>query len=119
MSKTVTKAPGKRRIRRVKLWPTEYTIHLDVRDDHTTALLRQILAQGEKLIMAAADLKAAVARIDIATSNIAADIQAIKAKIGTGMTDAEVAEVQAALDASAARLEALDAENPDGQPPTP
>ena len=61
------------------------------------------------------DLKAILARIDTATTNIAADISAIKAKIGTGMSDADVAEVQAGLEAAAARLEALDAENPEGQ----
>lgn len=61
------------------------------------------------------DLKAILARIDTATTNIAADLKAIKDKIGTGMSDADVAEVQAGLEAAAARLEALDAENPEGQ----
>ncbi len=61
------------------------------------------------------DLKAILTRIDTATTNIAADLTAIKAKIGTGMSDADVAEVTAGLEAAAARLEALDAENPDGQ----
>jgi len=60
------------------------------------------------------DLKAILARIDTATTNIAQDIQDIKAKIGTGMTDAEVADVKAGLEAAAGRLEALDAENPEG-----
>lgn len=70
----------------------------------------------EVMIMSAVDdLKAILARIDTATTNIAADISAIKDKIGTGMTDAEVAEVQAGLEAAAQRLEALDAENPEGQ----
>ncbi len=61
------------------------------------------------------DLKAILTRIDTATTNIAADITAIKAKIGTGMSDADVKTVQAGLEAAAGRLEALDAENPDGQ----
>ncbi len=61
------------------------------------------------------DLKAILTRIDTATTNIAADLTAIKAKIGTGMSDADVAEVTAGLEAAAARLEALDAENPEGQ----
>ena len=60
------------------------------------------------------DLKAILARIDTATTNIAQDITDIKAKIGTSMTDAEVAEVQAGLEAAASKLEALDAENPEG-----
>lgn len=61
------------------------------------------------------DLKAILGRIDTATTNIAADLTAIKAKIGTGMSDADVAEVTAGLEAAAEKLEALDAENPDGQ----
>lgn len=71
--------------------------------------------QGVSIMAAVDDLKAILARIDTATTNIAADLTAIKAKIGTGMTDAEVAEVQAGLEAAASRLEALDAENPEGQ----
>ena len=101
--------------------PDKIDVHVHVHNDspqgnsEVLRLLRQILAQGESLMSAADDLKALGARIDAATNNIAADITAIKAKIGTGMTDAEVAEVKAGLDASAARLEALDAENPEGQ----
>ena len=69
-----------------------------------------------RLIMAAVDdLKAILGRIDTATTNIAADLTAIKAKIGTGMSEADVAEVTAGLEAAAARLESLDAENPEGQ----
>ena len=60
------------------------------------------------------DLKAILVRIDTATTNIAQDITDIKAKIGTGMTDAEVQEVKDGLEAAAGRLEALDAENPEG-----
>ena len=71
--------------------------------------------QGVRIMAAVDDLKAILARIDTATTNIAADLTAIKAKIGTGMSDADVAEVTAGLEAAAARLEALDAENPDGQ----
>ena len=63
--------------------------------------------------MASAELKAALAKIDTATDNIAADIQRIKASIVPGMTDAEVAEVQALLDAQVAKLEGLAAENPE------
>jgi hypothetical protein len=70
---------------------------------------------GVKLMAAVDDLKAILGRIDTATTNIAADLTAIKAKIGTGMSDADVAEVTAGLEAAASRLEALDAENPDGQ----
>ncbi len=73
------------------------------------------LLLGVKIMAAVDDLKAILTRIDTATTNIAADITAIKAKIGTGMSDADVKTVQDGLEAAAARLEALDAENPDGQ----
>jgi hypothetical protein len=65
--------------------------------------------------MASAELKAALAKIDTATDNIAADIQRLKDKVGTGMSDAEVAEVQDLATAIAAKLEgiAADPDNPD------
>ena len=77
--------------------------------------LRRILAQGESLLMASAELKAALKKIDTATDNIAADIVRLKARIGTGMSDAEVADVQAEADRLATKLEgiAADPENPD------
>jgi len=62
------------------------------------------------------DLKAILTRIATATDNIAADITAIKNKIQPGMTEAEVAEVTAGLEAAAEKIESLDAENPEGQP---
>ena len=62
------------------------------------------------------DLLAILARIDTATSDIAADIAAIKGQIGTGMSDADVQKVQDALTAAADKLDALDAQNPEGTP---
>lgn len=116
-ARPVTKPTPKRRIRRVPLWPRTFTIDLNVHNDtEVMTLLRQILRQGERLMSKADDLLAVVARIDTATSNIAADITAIKGQIGTGMSDEDVARVQAALEAAAAKLDALDAENPEGTP---
>ena len=65
--------------------------------------------------MATAELKAALKKIDTATDNIAADIQRLKEKVTTGMSDADVAEVQADADRIASRLEgiAADPDNPD------
>lgn len=65
--------------------------------------------------MASAELKAALKKIDTATDNIAADLVRLKERIGTGMTDAEVADVQAEADRLATKLEgiAADPENPD------
>lgn len=120
MPRKVTKHPAKRRIKPVPFWPTKFTIDLNVHNDtEVMTLLRQILGQGAKIMAKVDDLLAILVRVDTATTNIAADITAIKGQIGTGMSDADVARVQTALESAAARLEALDAENPDGQPPTP
>jgi len=62
------------------------------------------------------DLLAILARIDTATTNIAQDITDIKGQIGTGMSDADVQKVQDALTAAADKLDALDAQNPEGTP---
>jgi hypothetical protein len=79
------------------------------------ALITAIHHQGERLLMASAELKAALKKIDTATDNIAADIQRLKDKIVPGMTEAEVAEVQVLADAVVAKLEgiAADPDNPD------
>jgi len=67
--------------------------------------------------MASADtMKAALAAIDTATNNIAADLDALKAQIGTGMSQPDVDAVQATLDATVAKLEAIAASTPDAPP---
>ncbi len=60
------------------------------------------------------DLVAKFNRADAATTAIAADVQRLKDQISTGMTAEEVASAQALAEGIAARLEALDAENPEG-----
>lgn len=70
--------------------------------------------------MAAYDeLVAKFNRADAATTAIAGDITRLKDQIAAGMTPAQVEDLQAKFEASAARLEALDAENPEGvvEPP--
>ena len=62
------------------------------------------------------DLKSILTRVDDATNNIAADIRNLAAKIGTGLTDAEVTELQTALEAAAVKLEATAAVTPDEPP---
>lgn len=78
--------------------------------NHVTARLHQL---EERLMTAADDMNAKLDRIDVATTNIAADIRAIRAS--AGMTQAEADALNARLDAAAGRLEAIDAENPEGQ----
>ncbi len=60
------------------------------------------------------DLVAKFNRADAATTAIAADVQRLKDQISTSMTAEEVASAQALAEGIAARLEALDAENPEG-----
>jgi hypothetical protein len=69
--------------------------------------------------MGLTELQASLARINDATNNIAADIAGLKALITTSMTPEQVAEVQAALDAAATRLEGIAAETPDAPPAEP
>ena len=58
-------------------------------------------------------MKAALASMDTATNNIAADIERIKGKIVPGMSQADVDAVQAVLDATVTKLEAIAASTPD------
>lgn len=73
-------------------------------------------------VMAKAELLALAATFDEITNNIAGDILRLKAKIVPGMSDADVAEVQAAFEGVASRLQAVanDPDNPDPiGPPDP
>lgn len=90
--------------------------HLMEQVDHLWSETHTLTTQGRKLVMASAELKAALKKIDTATDNIAADIQRLKEKIGTGMSDADVASVQAEADRIADRLTAIAADTED---PTP
>lgn len=67
--------------------------------------------------MGQVEILARLAEIDAATNNIAADIEVLKAQIGTGMTPEQVAEVQAALDAAAIKLQAVAAVVPEPEAP--
>jgi hypothetical protein len=89
--------------------------HLEIVFDRLVTKINRILRLCEVQHMASAEIKAALAKIDTATDNIAADIVRLKEKIGTGMTDAEVAEVQAGLDKTVTKLEgiAADPDNPE------
>ena len=74
--------------------------------------LDALLAQGALILMATTETKAAMKRIDDATTAIGERISALIAKIGTGMTQAEVDEVNAGLGAEADKLEGM-AKDPD------
>lgn len=67
--------------------------------------------------MALVDIQQAIARINDATNNIAADIVRLKERISTGLSQADVDAIQAQLQNAATALEAVanDPENPDPQ----
>jgi hypothetical protein len=67
--------------------------------------------------MANEQTKALIGRIDTATNGIAERIRRLKEVVKPGMTDAEVAEVNAGLEAEASRLEGI-ASDPDNPVPT-
>jgi len=69
-----------------------------------------------ELVMASAEIKAALAKIDAATDNIAADVQRLKERIAPGMTQAEVDEIQKEADRIATKLEGIAADNEDPVP---
>ena len=81
--------------------------------------VHHLVHQMEVVIMATAELKAVLARIDTATNNIAEDIRLLKEKILTGMTAEQVAEVQAEAEAVAVKLEGIAASTEDPVPGEP
>lgn len=68
---------------------------------------------GAQIMSNLSDLKDQLARIDAATNNIADDIRRLTEQIGTGMSQADVDEVKAGLEASAVKLEATAAVTPE------
>ena len=81
--------------------------------------VHKLTQQMEVVIMASAEIKAVLARIDAATNNIAEDIRGLKEKILAGMSPAEVAEVQAEAETLAVKLEGIAADTEDPVPAEP
>ena len=63
--------------------------------------------------MGQTEILATLAEIDSTTNNIAADIERLQAQIAVGMTPEQVAEVQAALTATAVKLQGVAAVVPE------
>jgi multidrug resistance efflux pump len=76
--------------------------------------LHRVHILGVQTLMATKEIKDAMARIDAATTAIAARLAKLVGQIGTGMSDADVAAVTAGLTAEATKLEGLgaDPDNP-------
>jgi hypothetical protein len=92
----------------------EHAGQVDRRLDDILSHVRAIHIQGAETLMATADVRAAMARIDAATTAISERIATLTAKVGTGMSEADVKDVTAGLNAEADKLSAMgsDADNP-------
>jgi hypothetical protein len=87
--------------------------HIDM---HLSLLRADLIRLREQGAHMNAETKAALARIETATTDLGTRVTALIAKIGTGMSDAEVLEVNSELGDIGARLEGMakDPENPVG-----
>jgi len=73
-------------------------------------------AQSRRILMGLTEMQAALSKINDATNNIARDIAGLKASIVPGMAQADVDAVQAVLDTTVSKLEAIAADTPDVPP---
>ncbi len=80
--------------------------------------LERIEQKLEQIMSVAKDIKALVAAIDKATNDIAARIALLLQKVGNSMSDVEVTDVKAGLQAEIDRLTVL-GQDPADPVPTP
>jgi hypothetical protein len=87
--------------------------------DHILTRVCSLEEQGKVLIMGKTEQLASLKRIEKANANIAADIRRLKDRVVSGMSDADVAEVQLEMDKQADALEGTsnDPDNPDPDAP--
>lgn len=100
-------------------WRLDPLGSLEDKLDHVLHVVHRLTYTMEGLVMASAELKAVLDRINLATDNIAEDIRRIKEQIGTGMTAEEVADVQATAEALAVKFEGIAASTEDPVPSEP
>ncbi len=82
--------------------------------------LAEVLAALEEFRMSVSkDLKDLTAKFDAATDEIAADLVALKSQIKNSMTDEELADVKATIQAKIDRLTVLGQDDSNPVPPTP
>ncbi len=81
-----------------------------VDDSGISGKLDRILSQLELLMAVADDIKKALANLDTETTAIGANIAALAARIKNGMSDQEVADIQASFGVLSDRLTALAAD---------
>ncbi len=88
---------------------------LDRNQRHLDAIERKV----DKLMSLADDLKKGIADLDAETTAIGTLITSLAGRIKNGMTDAEVADVKAALSAEGQRLTVLAVDPTAPVPPVP
>ncbi len=93
--------------------------HLEEKLDRILCQLHILREIGEKLMSAADDFKASLAKLDTETTAVGALVSALAAKIHNGMTDQEVADIKAGFTALDTRLQTLAVDPTDPVPPAP
>ncbi len=90
-------------------------------EEHILDLGTQLRRMEKRIMAVADDLKAGIAALNAETDVIAALLTSLAGRIKNSMTDAEVADVKAALQAESDRLTTLgvDPLNPVPSPPPP
>jgi hypothetical protein len=88
--------------------------HHDEPPERVIELLQRIVTQQQEFLMVSEATKAALARIETATTDLGTRVRAIQEKVGIGMTDADVTDVNTELGSIASNLEGMakDPENP-------
>jgi len=89
----------------------------DRRLDDILSHVRAIHIQGAETFMATTEVKAAMARIDVATTAISERIAALTTGVKPGMTEDEVKDVVTGLNAEADRLAVMGSDADDPTPP--
>lgn len=98
----------------------KFEIHLIHHFDSATLAVFEWFIHGleKRMSQIADDLKALTAKMNDATNALADELTTLKALVKNGMTDAEVAEVEAGLQAVADKLTGL-ASDPNNPVPVP
>ena len=94
--------------------PSELVARVSAQLEDILTHIRELRSQGARILMVNQQTKDALARIEKATTDLGTRVTALIAKIGTGMSDADVSEVNTELGAIAGNLEGMakDPENP-------
>lgn len=90
--------------------------HFHIQSENEGEILKQlsiIIKNQEKMSQELEDIKAALADVNDATNNIAADLERLASEISGGITKVEAAAVAASLRQAADKLKEVAAVNPE------